>query len=135
VADDGNHLVVEGPWAEPEGRDLGFVTFESGDIFTEHYWRDRWYSVKEVRARDGSVKGWYCDVTRPVRLDEGTIVSEDLDLDLWIAGDRQTVLRLDEEEFGASGLAETDPMAADRARDALDELERLAHSGLDTVLG
>lgn len=129
LRDDGTHIVVRGPWAEPTGRDLGFAVFEPGDVFTEHYWRDRWYSVKEVRDARGGLKGWYCDVTRPVRTEAGAILSEDLHLDLWVSADRSTVLRLDEDEFEAGGLAETDPLAATRARSALDELERLAANG------
>ena len=27
-------------------------------MFTEHYWRDRWYSIKEVRSQRGSLKGF-----------------------------------------------------------------------------
>src|SRR6185437_4720414 len=92
--------------------DFGFVRFEPGDVFTEHYWRDRWYSVKEVRAGDGTVKGWYCDITRPAALSGGTLVVEDLDLDLWRSADGADVRRLDEDEFAESGLAETDPRAA-----------------------
>jgi hypothetical protein len=126
VSDDGIHIVVRGPWAEPEARDLGFVRFEPDDVFTEHYWRDRWYSIKEVRDTDGVLKGWYCDVARPVRVDVAWLSSEDLELDLWVSADGRTVLRLDEDEFARSGLAETDPGAAAQARGALDELERLA---------
>ena len=129
LRDDGNHIVVRGPWAEPEARDLGFAIFEPGDIFTEHYWRDRWYSVKEVRDASGGLKGWYCDVTRPVRVGVGVIVSEDLYLDLWTSADGATVVRLDEADFEASGLERMDPTAAARARAALDELERLAADG------
>ena len=126
VVDDGIRIVVRGPWAEPEARDLGFVRFEPGDVFTEHYWRDRWYSVKEVRDAEGVLKGWYCDVARPVRVEDARLISEDLALDLWVSADGQTVLRLDEEEFAASGLAETDPAATAHAVRALEELERLA---------
>ena len=126
VADDGAHIVVRGPWAEPEARDLGFVRFEPHDVFTEHYWRDRWYSVKEVRDAHGRLKGWYCDVARPVHVDGILLSSEDLELDLWVSADGRTVLRLDEDEFAQTGLAETDPIAAAEARHALDELERLA---------
>lgn len=129
VSDDNNHIVVRGPWAEPEARDLGFVVFEPGDVFTEHYWRDRWYSVKEVRTGRGDLKGWYCDVARPVRIEDGLLISEDLHLDLWVSADGRTVLRLDEDEFAAGGLAEADPAAATRAQDALVELERLASDG------
>lgn len=126
ISDDGTHLVVRGPWAEEEPRDLGFVRFEPGDLFTEHYWRDRWYSVKEVRRPTGARKGWYCDVARPVRIEDGVVVSEDLDLDLWVSADGRTILRLDEDEFAAGGLADADPAAAAHAMEALAELERLA---------
>jgi hypothetical protein len=126
ISDDGTHLVVRGPWAEEEPRDLGFVRFEPGDVFTEHYWRDRWYSIKEVRTHSAALKGWYCDVARPVVVDDGLVVSEDLDLDLWVSADGRTVLRLDEDEFAAGGLTDTEPVSAARAWEALAELERLA---------
>ncbi|MFD3524051.1 DUF402 domain-containing protein [Streptomyces sp. NPDC058653] len=136
LADDGSHLVVRAPWAAEGVRDFGFVRFEPGDVFTEHYWRDRWYAVKEVRTGDGVLKGWYCDVTRPaVVRGRGPgelryqLLVEDLDLDLWASGDGGTVLRLDEDEFEESGLAERDPVAADAARRALDELELLVRGG------
>jgi hypothetical protein len=127
--DDGNHVVVQGTWSEEEARDLGFVRFEPGDVFTEHYWRDRWYSIKEVCSESGALKGWYCDVARPVRVEDGRLVSEDMDLDLWVSADGQTILRLDEEDFATSGLSESDPATAEQARRALDELERLARDG------
>jgi hypothetical protein len=135
VADDGTHVVVRGPWSLDEARDLGYVRFEPGDVFTEHYWRDRWYSVKEVRGPGGALKGWYCDVARPVRVRGGQLVSEDLDLDLWVSADRRTVLRLDEEDFTASGLQDRDPAAAAAARRALEELERLARDGFSGITG
>ncbi|MFG2297416.1 DUF402 domain-containing protein [Streptomyces sp. NPDC048603] len=128
VGDDGSRISVRAPWSAPGVRDFGFVRFEPGDVFTEHYWRDRWYAVKEVRAGDGTLKGWYCDITRPAVADPaaGEIVVEDLDLDLWVSADGSEVLRLDEDEFAASGLAGHDPEAARQALAALDELERLA---------
>jgi hypothetical protein len=127
--DDATHIVVRGLWSGDAAVDLGFVRFEPGDVFTEHYWRDRWYSVKEVRDGRGALKGWYCDVARPVRVREGLLVSEDLDLDLWVSADGRTILRLDEDDFASSGLSERDPPAAGEARRALDELERLARDG------
>ncbi|WP_125626132.1 DUF402 domain-containing protein [Streptomyces sp. WAC 00631] len=139
VGDDGTRIVVRAPWAGGAARDFGFVRFEPGDVFTEHFWRDRWYAVKEVRAADGTLKGWYCDVTRPARVTEedgGTLVVADLDLDLWRSADGRLVLRLDEDEFAASGLAGRDPEAAARAEAALDELERLArHDGFTALTG
>ncbi|MBA2812314.1 DUF402 domain-containing protein [Streptomyces sp. KM273126] len=131
--DDGTRVTVRAPWAGEGVRDFGFVRFEPGDVFVEHYWRDRWYAVKEVRDGAGTLKGWYCDITRPAGVSatpSGTeLVVEDLDLDLWRSADGSAVLRLDEDEFAASGLARTDPGAASAAVAALDELETLAREG------
>ncbi|NEB09550.1 DUF402 domain-containing protein [Streptomyces coelicoflavus] len=124
--DDGTRLTVRAPWAGDGVRDFGFVRFEAGDVFTEYYWRDRWYAVKEVRTAAGVLKGWYCDVTRPAVLTGRELVVEDLDLDLWRSADGTDVRRLDEDEFAGSGLADRDPGAAAAAVAALDELERLA---------
>lgn len=124
--DDGTRLAVRAPWAGDGVRDFGFVRFEAGDVFTEYYWRDRWYAVKEVRTGAGVLKGWYCDVTRPAVLTGTELVVEDLDLDLWRSADGTDVRRLDEDEFAESGLADRDPEAAGAAVAALDELERLA---------
>lgn len=135
LRDDGTRVTVRAPWAGDGVRDFGFVRFEPGDVFVEHYWRDRWYAVKEVRAADGTLKGWYCDVARPATLSGAELRVEDLDLDLWVAGDGSSVLRLDEDEFADSGLTGSDPEAAAAAVRALDELEALATTdGLGTLL-
>ncbi|MGW2487110.1 DUF402 domain-containing protein [Streptomyces sp. NPDC001606] len=126
LGDDGNRIAVRAPWAGSGVRDFGFVRFEPGDVFTEYYWRDRWYSVKEVRGPGGAVKGWYCDITRPAVRTGAELVVEDLDLDLWRSGDGGDVRRLDEDEFADSGLADSDPEAASAALAALAELEALA---------
>lgn len=135
VRDDGVRVTVRAPWAAPGVRDFGFVRFEPGDVFTEHYWRDRWFAVKEVRTGAGGLKGWYCDITRPAVLRDGELLVEDLDLDLWVSADGSSVLRLDEDEFEESGLAGRDPAAAGAALRALDELEHLARAeGLAALL-
>ncbi|MFC5215826.1 DUF402 domain-containing protein [Streptomyces coerulescens] len=136
VADDGTRIAVRAPWAGAGVRDFGFVRFEPGDVFTEYYWRDRWYAVKEVRDAAGALKGWYCDITRPATLSGTELVVEDLDLDLWRSADGKDVLRLDEDEFAESGLARSDPEAAAAAVAALDELEALAtvEGGLESLL-
>ncbi|MFF5362450.1 DUF402 domain-containing protein [Streptomyces scabiei] len=136
VSDDGTRVVVRAAWASEGVRDFGFVRFEPGDVFTEYYWRDRWYAVKEVRDARGVLKGWYCDITRPATLSGGELVVEDLDLDLWRSADGTDVLRLDEDEFEESGLAKSDPEAAAAAVAALDELEVFAtvEGGLESLL-
>jgi hypothetical protein len=138
--DDGEHIVVVGPWVSDSGaRDMGFVLFEPGDVWTEHYWRSRWYSIKEVRAGSGAVKGWYCDVTRPPTVHAGdgegpSLVVGDLDLDLWLSGDTTQILRLDEDEFAESGLTEREPETAAQAVASLDELEAMARCGAFPML-
>jgi predicted RNA-binding protein associated with RNAse of E/G family len=134
LGDDGVRVVIRAPWALP-AHDLGYTTFAPGDMFTEFYWRNRWYAIKEVRDAAGARKGWYCDVTRPVRVGPGELVSIDLYLDLWRSADGRTVLRLDEDEFAASGLPEADPAAAARALTTLDELESAARSGRTDLFG
>ncbi|MFB6635161.1 DUF402 domain-containing protein [Streptomyces sp. NPDC056362] len=135
LAEEGTRLSVRAPWAAEGVRDFGFVRFEPGDVFVEHYWSDRWFTVKEVWAADGVLKGWYCDITRPAVIGRSGVVVEDLDLDLWVSADGSEVLRLDEDEFEASGLAASDPEAAARAVAALDELEALGRKGLVELLG
>ncbi len=135
VTESANRLSVRAPWAAPGVRDFGFVRFEPGDVFVEHYWTDRWYTVKEVWSAEGGLKGWYCDITRPAGFGAAGVTVEDLDLDLWVSADGSEVLRLDEDEFAASGLAVSDPEAAERAVAALDELERLGRRGLVELLG
>ncbi|MEU4656584.1 DUF402 domain-containing protein [Streptomyces sp. NPDC023723] len=129
LADDGTRITVRAPWSGAGVRDFGFVRFEPGDVFTEYYWRDRWYAVKEVRAGTGTLKGWYCDITRPAVRTGAELVVEDLDLDLWRSADGTDVLRLDEDEFAESGLPARDPAAAAAAVAALDDLETLARTG------
>ena len=109
--------------------DLGYVRFETGDHFLEHFYADRWYNIFELRSPTGRLKGWYCNITRPAQIDTATVVSEDLEIDLFVTPDRQ-LLRLDVDEFEARGLAASEPAAYAAAYAALDELEQLARAGL-----
>ena len=90
--------------------------------------------LEDVAAADGTIKGWYCDVARPARIASDEIALADLDLDLWLSGDRTTVLRLDEDEFAESGLSEREPETAAAALRALDELAALAAEGFAGLL-
>ncbi len=119
ISDDGVHVVVRAPWSGPGTRDMGFVRFEDGDVFTEHFWRDRWYSIKEVHDAAGTLKGWYCDIARPAVVADGSLIVEDLYLDLWV-GAGGSIIRLDEDEFAAARLS---PEVARAAVAALDALE------------
>jgi hypothetical protein len=67
---------------------LGYVV-RPGDHFYEHYYSERWYNIFEVRSAEGVLKGWYCNITRPARFEAKLVTSEDLELDLFVAPDRQ----------------------------------------------
>lgn len=127
--DDGEHVVLSAPWFGDGPRDMGFAVFEPGDLWIEHYWRSRWFSVKEVRTAVGAVKGWYCDMAMPARVEGGMVLVRDLELDVWLSGDGRTVLRLDEDEFAESGLAEHEPETAAMALRTMAEVEALAREG------
>ena len=125
LRDEGDHILLLAPWDRPR-LDLGYVVFDTGDSFYEHYYTACWYNIFEVRAVAGALKGWYCNVTRPAEFDGETITSEDLELDLFVTPDRATLLRLDLDEFEARDF---EPATRAAALAALDELEVLARAG------
>ncbi len=91
--------------------DLGYVVLEPGDRWTEYFYAGRWYNVFEIRAGDGSLKGWYCNITRPAHISAAEVSAEDLALDLWVAPDGETRV-LDEDEFDSLPLSVTERQAA-----------------------
>ncbi len=82
--------------------DLPFqdVVFKRNDRFVETFYTDRWYNVFEIYDRDdGKLKGWYCNITKPAMIEDGSVSYVDLALDLWVsANGKQTVLDEDELE-------------------------------------
>jgi predicted RNA-binding protein associated with RNAse of E/G family len=123
------YVLVHARWEHPR-RDLGYVVFETGDHFYEHYFSAHWYNIFELRSQAGVLKGWYCNVTRPAQIEQDTLISEDLELDLFVSPDRSIILRLDLDEFAERGLDSSDPAAHTAALAALDELELMAREGL-----
>lgn len=125
VARDDQRIILDARW-QWEARDYGYATFEPGDRFLEYYYPQRWYTVFEVRAaQDDTLKGWYCNITRPAQIEAQDIRSVDLALDLWVYPDRRVVV-LDEDEFQALALT---PAERRVAESALAELLTLAAAG------
>lgn len=110
-------------------RDLGYVVFEPGDIFTEYYYTDRWYTIYLIHSPAGVLKGWYCNVTRPASFEHGVLTSEDLELDVFVSPDRSTLLTLDMDEFEARRFQQDDLATYHAALAALAELRRMAEAG------
>ena len=123
-----DHLLIHARWEHPR-RELGYVVFEPGDHFFEHYYTERWYNIFEVRDALGTLKGWYCNVTRPAQIAGDVVTSEDLELDLFVPPDRRDILRLDLDEFEARGFAASDPVTYTAALAALERVERMARAG------
>ncbi len=113
------HLLIHARWECPPLR-LPYVTFETGDHFFEHYYLKEWFNIFEIRSAEGDLKGWYCNVTKPAQLEGETVVSEDLELDLFVSPER-AFITLDEDEFEARVL---EPPVRAAALAALDELKK-----------
>jgi predicted RNA-binding protein associated with RNAse of E/G family len=104
--------------------DLPFheLVFKHNDRFVELYLVDQWFNIFEIHDREtDTIKGWYCNVTRPPLIKPGQIAYDDLALDLLVYPDgRQLVL--DENEFEELKLF---PEDQDNARRGLQKLKEL----------
>lgn len=69
--------------------DLPFqdTVFRQNDRFVETFFTDRWYNIFEIHDReDDRIKGWYCNVGRPMVWDAPDAISYvDLALDAWVS--------------------------------------------------
>lgn len=122
-------IVVQAEWTRPR-LDLGYVVFETGDLFTEYYYLDHWYTIYAIGSPQHIAKGWYCNVARPAHFDGAILTSEDLEIDLFVSPDRQMLLTLDMDEFTARNFERDDLPTYQAALAALAELERLARTGI-----
>ena len=118
----GTAMIVEARFGLEHKRQ-DYVTFKKGDRFVEYYYSDRWYNIYAIYdVDDDSLKGWYCNITRPAEFADGEIRFRDLALDYFVQPSGREFI-LDGDEFAALPL-----LAADRAaaRAALVELRTLA---------
>ena len=106
-------------------REFHGLVFRNGDRFVEIHFRDRWYNVLAIYDVDsGELKGWYCNITRPAHIEDATVSSEDLALDLVVRLDGSWFV-LDEDEYAALDLGPADRA---NAEGALKELQRHAET-------
>lgn len=85
-------------------RDLGFIQLRRGDHFQEWFYVDRWFNIFRVSGAGSlALKGWYCNITRPPRIEAQVVAAEDLCLDLFVYPDGRTLL-LDEDDFAGLRL-------------------------------
>jgi hypothetical protein len=95
-----------------------------GDRMIELFFDDRWYNVFAVHdGASDALRGWYCNITRPARLERADVYAEDLALDLVVFPDGRSLV-LDEDEFAELALSAEERTRARRALEELQELSR-----------
>ncbi len=120
MGEQGASITIEARFDRSDVQFFG-LTFREGDRFIETYLTDRWFNIFEIHdADDDHLKGWYCNITRPARIEQGHIYAEDLALDLLVYQDGR-VRVLDEDEFEEMELSESDRM---NALSALEDLKQ-----------
>lgn len=122
----GGEIVLHATWEHAE-RDLGYTIFAPGDRFTEYFYANQWFNIMRIdAAQTHTLRGWYCNITRPALITPDAVAYDDLWLDLWVESDgAQRVL--DEDEFAAATL---DDMTRTQAQAGLAEVRRWAVHGL-----
>jgi hypothetical protein len=77
------------------------AVLRKGDRFVETFYDDRMYNIFQIfDGLGGTLKGWYCNLSRPAVLAQDTVAWMDLALDLWVSPDGRQ-LELDRDEFDA----------------------------------
>ncbi|MCJ7569482.1 MAG: DUF402 domain-containing protein [Anaerolineales bacterium] len=118
IGERGNSLTLEAYYERSDVQFFG-LTFREGDRFIETYYSDHWFNIFEIHDTDDDhIKGWYCNITRSARFEQGHIYAEDLALDLLVYPDGRVQV-LDEDEFEEMELSESD------RKNALSALEEL----------
>lgn len=105
--------------------ELDGLRFVPGDRLHEFFSPTEWFNSFTVFAPDGTLRGWYANVTHPTTVDESTspptLFWHDLYVDLILLPDGTIVIR-DEDELEESLLAGSDPALHARIMAARDEL-------------
>ncbi len=112
-------VALEGRFRLPEVV-VGGLLLRRGDRMVEFFYTHRWYNLFAVYdGTSGRLRGWYANIGRPARWENAhTLSYEDLALDLVVLPDGRQVV-LDEDEFHALPLSETERRRAQRALAAL----------------
>lgn len=114
-------VCIRAPFTFPS-RDLGYVMLKTGDIFTEWFYKDKWYNVFQVQDVDsGDLKGYYCNLTRPAVISANSVKADDLALDVFVKPNG-TILLLDEDEYNELPLSVQE---RENVQAAVDEIRHL----------
>jgi protein associated with RNAse G/E len=113
--------------------DFHGITLTKGDRFVETFYSDRWYNIFSIfDAQDDHFKGWYCNITRPARIEAEHIYADDLALDLIVYPDGRWLV-LDEDEFDQLEIPRNDREQAKISLESLIELARSKEGLFSTI--
>ena len=91
---------------------LDGLALETGDTLVEYFSSAHPFNAFAVLAPNGTLRGWYANVTHPATLDPGTapptLVWHDLFVDLVLLRDGTVVVR-DEDELAEAALIDREP--------------------------
>jgi hypothetical protein len=129
--------MLPAPWVAFEAHwtrgtfDQGLLLFENGDVLHEVFSPIHPYDAFAVYRPDGTLKGWYGNVTYPAfftpETSEPVLVWNDLFIDVVATPDGRVEV-LDEDELEESGLASADPVLHARILAGRDELLARFHA-------
>lgn len=114
-------LVIAAVWNGPGEPAVGELRFVPGDRFLEYYYPGRGYAIWQVEEPDGTVKGWYCNISTPLIEKEESLSFDDLLLDILVYPDGRYAV-LDRDEFEAARAEGLPDEQAALAEEALAEL-------------
>lgn len=117
-----------------DDRDLGYVFLRRGDRFREWFYAGQWFNIFRVTDGDTqSLKGFYCNITRPPLITDASVSADDLGLDLFVYPDGKT-LTLDEEDFNRLKLTIAEQTHAWQAAQHLKDLVARRLPPFDEIL-
>lgn len=118
-------LVLRAEWTRAAHTE-GDLTFQPGDRLIEYFYTTCPFSIWELhgppatpdQAALGPLKGWYCNICAPMRLDSRPLHCHDLILDVLVYPDGSSDVR-DAEEFGLARASDLTPDLAALAESAV----------------
>jgi predicted RNA-binding protein associated with RNAse of E/G family len=118
------YISIDTGWSR-EPLDLGYVMFDPDDRWIETFFFDRWYNIFRISSKEGDLKGFYINITKPPVVGENTIDWEDLAIDLWVRPDGSYII-LDVDEFEDLDI---DNETREEALKVLSKLKDMIQSG------
>ncbi|MGD2136146.1 MAG: DUF402 domain-containing protein [Gemmatimonadales bacterium] len=86
------------PYEGPEVRVGGALVLEEGAPIVWYVFPETWHDIGRFHLKDGTMTGWYTNLTRPPTIEGDRWIGRDLFLDLWQPAEGEARW-LDEEEL------------------------------------